>query len=159
LSAATLVVETRCMVNTVQQIQAGNPCEKAKMLNQIRKEFDELPTTESLDRECKSYLEGMAQRQRRMTEAEVVRLLLDASKLEDYSDEGTACLDESQDDDTPPNPSTIESQSSDEPEPSKDNQKIISASLIERIKMYKNRTNKDVLVTDDRPDAVPMSLV
>jgi hypothetical protein len=119
------------MDNNVQQIQAGNPCEKAKMLNQIRKEFDKLPTTESLDRECKSYLEGMAQRQRRMMKADVVQLLLDASKLEDYSDEGTACLHESQDNNTPPNPSTIVSQSSDEPKPPKDNQKIMSASLIE----------------------------
>jgi hypothetical protein len=157
LSAATLVVETKCMADTIQQIQAGNPCEKADMLNQIKKEFDELPTTESLDRECMSYLEAMAQRKRRMTEEEVVRLLMDASKLEDYIDEGTASLDESHDDDTSPLPSTIESQGS-EPEPPKDNPKL-SASLIERIKMYKNRSNKDVLTTDDSPDAVPMSLV
>jgi hypothetical protein len=159
LSVATFVVETRCMANTIQQIQAGNPCEKANMLNQIRKEFDELPTTESLDSECMSYLEGMAQRKRRMTEEEVVRLLMDASKLVNYCDEGTASLDESQDDNTPPKPSMIVSQGFDEPEPPKDNQKRMSASLIERIKMHKNRSNKDVIATDDRPDAVPMSLI
>jgi hypothetical protein len=149
------------MSGTGQQIHYGNPCEKADMLHQIKKGIEELPTTDSLDRECMHYLDGMAKRERRMTEEEVVRLLVDASMLEDYSDEGTLNLDGSQDDflpTEPPMPAMMETLGRDGPERSKNNQKM-SATLIERIIMHKKRRNKDVLATDDSPDAVPLNLV
>jgi hypothetical protein len=160
LSAATLLVETKCMANTIQQIQAGNPCEKADMLHQIKKGIEELPTTESLHGECMSYLEAMAEHERCMTEEEVVRLLMDVSKLEDVSDEGTLRQDKSQDEtpEEPPMPDMIESQGRDEPEPPKDDNQKTSASLIlGRIKRYKKRRNKDVLVTYDNPDTIPIA--
>jgi hypothetical protein len=36
MSAATMVMETKCMASTIQQIKAGYTCEKAEMLHHIR---------------------------------------------------------------------------------------------------------------------------
>jgi hypothetical protein len=107
-----------------------------------------------------SYLEAMAQRERCMTEEEVIRLLMDASKLEDFSDEGTLSHNKSQDDapEEPPVPDIMESQGSDESGSPKDNNQKASASLIlGRIKRYKKRRNKDVVATYDNPDTIPIA--
>jgi hypothetical protein len=131
------------------------------MLHQIKKGIEELPTTESLHGECMCYLEAAAQHERCMTEEEVVRLLMDAIKLEDFSDQGTLSHDKSQDDapEEPPVSDIIESQGSDESEPPKDDNQKTSASLIlGRIKRYKKRRSKDVLATYDNPDAIPIAI-
>jgi hypothetical protein len=87
LSAATLLFETKCMSDTIQSIRAGNPCEKARLLEEIQVELPNLPSTKRLDSELQNYLEGFAQRERRMTEEECVRLILDASRFQDYPED------------------------------------------------------------------------
>jgi hypothetical protein len=115
LSAATFVVETRCMANTIRQIKAGNPCEKAEMLHRIKMEIEYLPTTESLHQECTSYLDNMAQREHPMTQDEVVRLLMDESNLEDDSkNDDEFCQDVDTPDDEPTVPAMVESKGSEE---------------------------------------------
>ena len=159
LSAATLLLETKCVANTIQQIKAGNPCEKADMLHQIKQGIEELPSTDSLHAECMSYLKAMAQHKHCMTEEEVLLLLMGASNLEDFGDEGILSHDENQDDapEEPPIPELIESQGSDESEPPKDDNQKTSASLIlGRIKRYKKRRNNDALATYDNPTQPPL---
>jgi len=62
LSAATLALEARTLNNTLEQIKAGNPCEKADTLRRILKELPLLPTTEQLDDECRIYIGAMSNR-------------------------------------------------------------------------------------------------
>eukprot|EP00567_Pseudictyota_dubia_P010231 CAMPEP_0197434880 /NCGR_PEP_ID=MMETSP1175-20131217/2536_1 /TAXON_ID=1003142 /ORGANISM="Triceratium dubium, Strain CCMP147" /LENGTH=872 /DNA_ID=CAMNT_0042963739 /DNA_START=131 /DNA_END=2746 /DNA_ORIENTATION=+ len=62
LSAAVLVMEANSITNTLKQIQAGSPCEKATNLRKIRDGLDELPSTESLDSECQHYLQLLSER-------------------------------------------------------------------------------------------------
>jgi hypothetical protein len=168
LSAATLVVETKCMANTIRQIKAGNPCEKAEMLHHIKKEIEKccLPTTESLHQECTSYLENMARRKAYpMTQDEVVRLLLlmdDVSNLEDDDCKNDEEL--CQDHDTaeePPVPAMIESKGSEESEPPKDDKQMAPSSLIlGRIKKHKKRNTRDKLLpTQDNPDPIPIAIL
>jgi len=62
LSAAVLVMEANAIQQTLKQIQSGNPCEKADNLRKIYEEIKDLPSTESLDRECQRYLKTLAER-------------------------------------------------------------------------------------------------
>ena len=48
LSAATLVLEARELQKTVDQINSGNPCEKANALRSIHGELNKLPSTTSI---------------------------------------------------------------------------------------------------------------
>jgi len=59
LSAATMVLEARELKNTIQQIKAGNPCEKAELLRKIKAELDGFPATSIVDGMCQSYLKVM----------------------------------------------------------------------------------------------------
>jgi len=77
LSAAMLVFEAKCMTNTIQSIRAGNPCEKAELLRKLKDELDGFPTTRRLDEECENYLQTIQQRERAMTEEEVIQILLE----------------------------------------------------------------------------------
>lgn len=159
LSAATMVMETKCMANTIRQIKAGNPCEKAEMLHQIKSEIADLPTTESLHQECVAFLDDMARREHPMTEDEVVRLLVDVSDLEeDDKNENELGQDDGTPDGEPPVPAVIESRGSEESESYKDDTQIVPPSLIlERIKMHKKRNTTDKLGTDDSRDAIPIA--
>jgi hypothetical protein len=184
LSAATLLFETKCMSDTIQSIRAGNPCEKARLLEEIQVELPNLPSTKRLDSELQNYLEGFAQRERRMTEEECVRLILDASRFQDYpeDEDGSIVFVESGDSEASSFPSydhddvqstasaasllerieRFKKKDSDEfveitsPYPSPNN-----ASLIERISMYKKReTNTGSAGShrlDDRPESVPIA--
>ena len=62
LSAATILLEARTMKNTLEQINMGHPCEKAKALREILKEIPTLPSTEQLDEECRIYVGAMTSR-------------------------------------------------------------------------------------------------
>lgn len=172
LSAATMVAETKCMANTIRKIRAGNPCEKAEILHQIKSEIEHLPTTENLHQECATFLENMAQRGLPMTEDEVVRLLIDMSNLEES---GRNEDELGQDDDTPDDepavpPMTetkgseesesfmVDKQAFEESESYMDDKQIAPSSLIlGRIKTHKQRNAKDSLRTDDSRDAVPIA--
>lgn len=77
ISAVTLLLEAKCMHDTIKAIRNGNPCDKAKNLRKIQEELHNLPLTSELDRECENYLEAMRKRDRRMTEEEAVRLLVE----------------------------------------------------------------------------------
>ena len=177
LSAATLLFETKCMSDTIQNIRAGNPCEKAELLEVIQSEIQNLPTTSDLDHELQSYLVGLAQRERRMTEAECVRLILDASQLEDYEEDdedGSIVFVESSGTPTTVQSDDLNSVSSSggnslleriERFKKKDSDEYYSesspshASLIERISIYKNNKRHNVSSgrLDDSPDSVPVA--
>lgn len=62
LSAAVLVMEANAIQQTLKQMQNGNPCEKADNLRKIYEEIKDLPSTDSLDRECQRYLKTLAER-------------------------------------------------------------------------------------------------
>ena len=136
LSAATLLFETKCMSDTIQNIRAGNPCEKAKLLQTIEAELPDLPSTSSLERELQNYLQGLAQRERRMTEEECVRLILDASQLQDYDEDGSIVFVEKQD--SSDTSSTVQSEQ-DDPSISFSN----TESLLERIERFKHTKSDD----------------
>ena len=159
LSAASLLLETKYMANTIRQIKAGNPCEKADLLHRIKTMIEELPSTESLHGECMSYLEAMAQHEGCMTEEEALRLVMDASKLDDVSYEGTLTNDESEDNvpEEPPVPDMIESQGSDESEPpNDDSQKKTGSLILGHIKRHKKHCDKDMRATFDNPMQSPV---
>jgi hypothetical protein len=84
LSAATIVLEARCMSTTIKDIRNGNPCEKAQRLREVKAELEKLPTTSQLDTEIERYLEAASHRDRALTQDEVVQIL-----LEQMEDEGT----------------------------------------------------------------------
>lgn len=89
ISAATLALEAKCMNDTIRAIRAGNPCDKANSLRRIKEEIKYLPSTTNLDRECESYIEAMNSRDRKMTEQEAVRLLIDSSQAQTESERQT----------------------------------------------------------------------
>ena len=179
LSAATLLFETKCMSDTIQNIRAGNPCEKARLLEEIQMELPKLPSTKSLDSELQNYLEGLAQRERRMTEEECVRLILDASRFQDLpeDEDGSIVFVESGDtaassfdqDDVQSISSGASLLERIERFKKKDSDGFVettspypspsNASLIERISMYKKRdtTAPGSHRVDDRPESVPMA--
>jgi len=78
ISAFTLVLEAHCMNQTIQAIKAGNPCAKANLLRAVKDSIEtaSIPSTAVLDKECHRYLSILAQRERAMTEKEVVNILL-----------------------------------------------------------------------------------
>lgn len=82
ISGVTLILEAKCMHDTIKAIRAGNPCDKAKSLRKIQEELPGLPLTADLDRECENYLEAMQRRDRRITEEEAVRLLVETSQAQ-----------------------------------------------------------------------------
>lgn len=82
ISGVTLVLEAKCMHDTIKAIRAGNPCDKAKTLRKIQEELYDLPLTADLDRECENYLQAMRRRDRRMTEEQAVRLLIETSQAQ-----------------------------------------------------------------------------
>jgi len=81
LAAATLLLEAKSLSNTLTQIRAGHPCEKAETLRDIAIELDQFPTTATMDGELTRYLETLTHRQRAMTEQEVQRLLLENEEI------------------------------------------------------------------------------
>lgn len=77
LAAASIVVEARCMANTVQSIKDGSSCDKAQSIRRIQFFISDLPPTSDLEQECNSYLRFMeARSQEPMTEKAAVELLL-----------------------------------------------------------------------------------
>lgn len=86
ISAATLVLEAKCMQDTLQSIQDGNPCSKAQTLRIIKGELADLPSTAKLDGECQTYLDAMSKRDRRMTEQEAIRLLIETTQAQAESE-------------------------------------------------------------------------
>ena len=86
ISAATLVIEAKCMNETIRAIKAGNPCDKANSLRRIKEEILHLPSTSCLDRECKNYIEAMNRRNRKMTEQEAIRLLVETAQAQAESE-------------------------------------------------------------------------
>lgn len=78
ISACTLLLEAHCMSQTIQAIKAGNPCVKADLLRAVKANIEtaNIPLTAVLDDECHRYLSILAQRERAMTEKEVVNILL-----------------------------------------------------------------------------------
>ena len=56
LSAATIALEANEMRKTVEQIQQGNPCDKAKALRDIHSKTGSLPTSTYVERMCQSYV-------------------------------------------------------------------------------------------------------
>ena len=80
LSAAILVLEAKSMTNTIQEMQSGNPCEKADRLREMKEEIAGLPKTSELDKECETYLQAMIDRQRALTEEEVTKILVEQSE-------------------------------------------------------------------------------
>jgi hypothetical protein len=77
LSAVVLVFEAKSLNSTIQDIRAGNPCEKAESLRLVHAELETLPTTETVDEETQNYIRAMAQRDRAMTEETVIQLLME----------------------------------------------------------------------------------
>lgn len=86
ISAATLLLEAKCMNDTIRKIREGNPCDKAKSLRKIKQELSSIPSTADLDKECEAYLQAMIKRDRRMTEQEAVRLLIEATQAQAESE-------------------------------------------------------------------------
>jgi len=56
LSAATLVLEARELRRTLDQMEKGNPCEKAQSLRHTHTQVDLLPSLENVRTVCKSYV-------------------------------------------------------------------------------------------------------
>jgi hypothetical protein len=81
LAAMTLVFESHNLKNTIQAIQAGNPCEKADFLERIHLQIRDIPATQAVDAECERYLEALTRRQRTLTEQEVSQLLLENQEI------------------------------------------------------------------------------
>lgn len=187
LSAATLLFETKCMSDTIQQIRAGNPCEKAELLQEIRCKIQDYPSTADLDREVQHYLEGLAMRERKMTQEECVRLILDANQLQDYqtddeesivfcdsSDTATSTVPSDDADDTVIVPSVATNATTPATQSPTANgislreriEKFKSmpeeeyspkASLIERIRIQKQQREAAGGRVDDSPDSVPVA--
>jgi hypothetical protein len=77
MSAAVLVFEAKSLNSTIQDIRAGNPCEKAESLRKVQAELDTLPTTEHVDEECQNYIQAMKHRERFLAEESVIQLLME----------------------------------------------------------------------------------
>ena len=56
LGPATIIMESREMYRTVRSIRAGNPCEKAKKIREIKAQLGSLPETAAMDQEFCKYL-------------------------------------------------------------------------------------------------------
>mmetsp|Transcript_17070 Transcript_17070/g.32395 ORF Transcript_17070/g.32395 Transcript_17070/m.32395 type:complete len:718 (-) Transcript_17070:485-2638(-) len=56
LSAATLVLEARELRRTLDQMEKGNPCEKAQTLRQLRPKVELLPSLEKIQNTCQTYV-------------------------------------------------------------------------------------------------------
>jgi hypothetical protein len=125
LAAATLVLEAHSMNNTIQAIQAGNPCEKAETLRRIRKQIEGLPTTQSVDAECEQYLETLTHRQRVLTQDEVTKLLLENAEILQQAQELT-------------------SRESTEGSDSMDSSQRSTTSLLQRIEMHQRKERSSV---------------
>ena len=98
LSAATILLEARTMSSTMEQIRAGNPCDKANTIRAIAKELPMLPTTKEIDDECQIYLGAMSNRVNAPSLEDAMRLIeskaiaewqLAKSKDHQESQEGT----------------------------------------------------------------------
>ena len=144
LSAATLLLEAHSMTNTIQQMQAGNPCEKAESLKDVQAELPSLPATTAFDVECENYLKLINRRQREMTEDEAVKLLL-ARKEDVDSEDGTLILQEEDCEEPLGAP-----ESKDIPRPSSSS---MSSSLLERIELYKAQEQRSDVNTTEIPDS------
>lgn len=75
LSFVTLVLEARTMSTTLEQINAGHPCEKADALRSILKQLPSLPTTEQLDDECRIYIGAMSNRVNAVSLEDAINLI------------------------------------------------------------------------------------
>jgi len=93
LSAATLLLEAKCMACTIESIKSGDTCEKALILKRIQEELVKFPDTTSLDLMCENYLEAMAQRKRAMTVEEVTQILQEQSRAFELEMELRASVD------------------------------------------------------------------
>jgi hypothetical protein len=56
LSFTTIVLETKNMRDTLRNLRAGSPCEKALRLRDIKKKIESLPGTQEVAAGCESYL-------------------------------------------------------------------------------------------------------
>ena len=56
LSAATLVLEARELRRTLDQIEKGNPCEKAEALREIHVNLEKFPSQNNVSRTCKMFV-------------------------------------------------------------------------------------------------------
>lgn len=56
LSAATIIMETKNLQDTLANIRRGSPCEKAAALRKIKKDIEDLPDTSVLAKEWKAFL-------------------------------------------------------------------------------------------------------
>jgi hypothetical protein len=149
MSAAILVLEAKNLTNTIQDIQSGNPCQKAEKLREIQKELPELPNTASLDDECQRYLGAMDQRLRAMTQEEVTKILLEQSEaaMEEARELEELQLAE-QEQAEEPQGSTIlcgEGDAADTVATSESpsSTEALSMSLLERIELFKIREAKE----------------
>jgi len=167
ISAATLLLEAKCMNDTIRAIKAGNPCDKANRLRRIKEEVSHLPSTSNLDRECENYIEAMNRRDRQMTEHEAIRLLVETAQAqaeserlaeEEVSAEGTWIL--GREDNTPPaNPTLVSSQEANSKsqilrsakQKADTGTKTLSGSLLYRIQKFKDQEGSS-------PDQDPVSI-
>ena len=174
ISAATLLLEAKCMNDTIQAIRAGNPCDKAKSLRRIQEEITHLPSTANLDRECENYIQAMNRRDRKMTEQEAIRLLIETAKAqaeserraeEESSATGTLILG-GEDNAPPPDTTFVSSQrsssksqvlrSTTQIQEADTGSKSLSGSLLHRIKKFKDQggassPDPDPVSIDDAP--------
>jgi hypothetical protein len=60
LSFTTIVLETKNMRDTLRNLRAGSPCEKALRLREIKKKIESLPDTQEVAAGCESYLKSKA---------------------------------------------------------------------------------------------------
>ena len=60
LSAATIIMETKNLQDTLENMRRGSPCEKAAQLRKIKKELDALPDTRVLAEGWEAYLQEAA---------------------------------------------------------------------------------------------------
>lgn len=74
LSAATLVLEARELRRTLDQMERGNPCEKAEKLRRVHERLATLPSPEHVQRTCRIYVKVRSRElfQQAMTETTAV---------------------------------------------------------------------------------------
>jgi hypothetical protein len=150
LSAFTLLLEAKCMNDTIQDIKAGNPCDKAKKLRSIKERLEQIASTSDLDRECEHYLEAMDKRDRQMTEQEAVRLLLETTaaqaESERESDAPMGALIVDGDDATPRSATASTSTNADGAASmaAASGSTSLSSSLLQRIQIFKEKQSNSV---------------
>lgn len=75
ISAAIVVLEVQNIAGTIQQLQAGSPCQKANALKTLDQNWSSVPRSEDLERECERYLLVLDQRIQSLTRPEAVALV------------------------------------------------------------------------------------